>query len=323
MHWAAAGRSLEIVERLHSKDPELLHLHTSSETKDSPLHIAARASYGLEMVQLLLGLGADPCAMAGYGQTPLVNCIAESRLQLNMQKFEILLKANATNGYVVQNGGSTILHHVALRAAKLDQEDLPGHELLRYILNRSEMANLINKTNDNCIAPLHLVCYRPDYTSIRLLVEAGADVHLMTPEPNAMSPLGIVLEYARAPSEGLAGKDLDPVWHRFAYRAACYLSDCSAGTPQDKKLTRLHMATYCGYTEEVRRLVEQEGADLDAKNAKGYTPLEMLAGLLLRYHQTQLPIDPRYLQRAQEILQYLASRRHIDLENQPRDTRLD
>jgi hypothetical protein len=240
-----------------------------------------------------------------------------------MQKFEILLKANAANGYVIQDGGSTILHHVALRAAKLDQEGLPGHELLRYILNQPEIVNLINKQNDNHITPLHLVCYRPDYTSIRLLVEAGADVHLMTPEPNAMSPLGIVLEYARAPSEGLAGKDLDPVWHRFAYRAACYLSDCTAGTPQDKKLTRLHMATYCGYTEEVRRLVEQEGADLDAKNAKGYTPLEVLSELLWRYHQARLPIDPRYLQRAQEILQYLVSRRNIETENLPRATQLD
>jgi ankyrin repeat protein len=313
MHWAAAGPFLEIVEHLHSKDPELLRIPTSSETKDYPLHIAANASYGFEMVQLLLRLGADPCELNGYGQTALVNCIGESRLQLDMKKFELLLDANAINGHVIDNNGSTLLHFVALRAAKLDQEDLPGHELLRYILNRPDMKDLINKKNSNGVTPLHIVCYRPDYASIRLLVEAGADVHCMTSELNAMSPLGIVLEYARAPAQGWAGKDLDTIWHLFAYRAACYLSDCAAGTPQDKKLTRLHMAAYCGYPEEVKRLVEVEGADLEAQNARGFTPLEISTGLLLLYHQAQLPIDPRYLKRAQEILTYLNSHRQTQM----------
>jgi ankyrin repeat protein len=316
MHWAAAGTSLEIVERLFNRDPELLQIQTSFETKDTPLHIAARASYGLKMVRLLLRLGADPCAEAGYGQFPLVNCIAESRLQLDMQKFEALLEANAVNGYVVQNDGSTILHHVALRAARLSQEDLPGHELLRYILNRSELSGLINKKNDKGITPLHLVCYRPDYASIRLLVEAGADFHLRTPEPELFSPLKIVLEYARAPSKGIAGKDLGPIWHRFAYRAACYLADCTAGTPQDPKLTRLHIAAYCGYTEEVRKLVEQESANLYAKTATGFTPLEALCRLLFQYHQTQTIIDPEYLRRAQEIMRYLLSQQQINVESQ-------
>ncbi|KAE9369835.1 hypothetical protein N431DRAFT_485649 [Stipitochalara longipes BDJ] len=316
MHWAAAGTSLEIVERLFNRDPELLQIQTSFETKDTPLHIAARASYGLEMVRLLLRLGADPCAEAGYGQFPLANCIGESRLQLDMQKFDLLLEANAVNGYVVQNNGSTILHHVALRAARLSQEDLPGHELLRHVLNRSELSGLINKKNDKGITPLHLVCYRPDYTSIRLLVEAGADFYLRTPEPEGLGPLEIVLEHARVPLEGFAGKDLGPVWHKFAYRAACYLADCTAGTPQDLKLTRLHIAAYCGYTEEVKKLVEQENADLYAKTATGFTPLETLYRLLLQYHQTRTIINLGYLRRAQEVMRYLLSQQQINVESQ-------
>jgi ankyrin repeat protein len=305
MHWAVAGPNYEIVEALLRKDLELLKIPTDYENKDLPLHIAAQASYGLEMVKLLLTLGADPCAEAGYGQTALSNCIGEFRLQLDMARLELLLKANSVNGYVVQSGGITILHLASLRAARLDMEELPGHELLRWLLQRVEIRELVNKKNDNGITPLHLVCYRPDYASIRLLVEAGADVNCLTSEPNGMSPIGIALEYARAPQPGWAAKDLDSVWHKAAFRAACYLSDKMAGTPEDKNFSRLHIAAYCSYVGEVKRLVETENADLESRNAKGFTPLEMLAALLLRYVQTQTPIDPRYLARAKEIINYL------------------
>ena len=140
-----------------------------------------------------------------------------------------------------------------------------------------------------------------------MLVEAGADVHSMTPEPNMMSPLGLVLEYARVPSKGFAGNDLNSVWHKFSYQAACYLSDYIAGMPQDKQLSRLHIAAYCGFIEEVERLVEQEGVDISAINAKGITPLQMVAGLHLLYNQKQLPMDIGYLQRSKHILTYLST----------------
>jgi ankyrin repeat protein len=307
MHWAVAGRSFDVVKQLHRRDPELLEIQTSSENREFPLHIAASAYYGLEMVKLLLELGADPCAESGYGLTPLMHCIGESRLQLNMEKFEVLLKANSKNGYVVQRNGNTILHQIALRAAMLDIEGLPGYELLGYVLSRPEIKALINKKNNNGLTPLHLVCVKPDYTSIRMLVEAGADVHSMTPEPNMMSPLGLVLEYSREPSKGFAGNDLGSVWHKFSYQAACYLSDYMKGMPQDKQLSRLHIAAYCGFIEEVERLVEQEGVDISAINAKGITPLQMVAGLHLLYNQKQLPMDIGYLQRSKHILTYLST----------------
>jgi len=306
MHWAVAGRSVDVVKQLHRRDPELLKIQTLSENGEFPLHIAASASYGLEMVKLLLELGADLCVESGYGLTPLMNCIGESRLQLNMEKFEVLLKANSKNGYVVQKNGNTILHQIALRAAMLDIEDLPGYELLGYVLSRPEIKALINKKNNNGLTPLHFVCIKPDYTSIRMLVEAGADVQSMTPEPNAMSPLGLVLEYARVPSKGFAGNDLNSVWHKFSYQAACYLSDYIAGMPQDKQLSRLHIAAYCGFTEEVKKLIEQEGADISARNAKGFTPSEMLAGLHF-FYQKQRPMDIGHLQRSKDILTYLST----------------
>lgn len=136
MHWAVAGRSVDVVKQLHRRDPELLEIQTSSENKEFPLHIAALAAYGFEMVKLLLQLGANPCAESGHWLTTLVNCIGESRFQLNMEKFETLLKANSKYNYVVQTNANTILYQIALRAAMLDIEGLRGYELLEYVLSR-------------------------------------------------------------------------------------------------------------------------------------------------------------------------------------------
>jgi hypothetical protein len=65
--------------------------------------------------------------------------------------------------------------------------------------------------------------------------------------------------------------------------------------------------------DEVQRHGKRERASGTAKSekrkAKGFTPLEMLASLLLHYLQTQTPIDPSYLARAREIPNYLNDQR--------------
>ncbi len=286
MHWAASGRSLTLVRQMYERDPELVDIKTTNDEGLYPFHVAATSFYGLEMIELLLGLGTDPCKFSGEDMTALAYFLGEMRLRLDMRQFDLLLKANAPNGYVVQRGGITILHMVVIRSTMMNLEEEPGYEMLGTILARPEILALINKPTDEGYVSLHYACITPDYTTLRMLFEAGANIKYRTPAPDQQGPISLVLNGAGRPKPGFGGRDNSERWDNAVYRAASFLAECSDKSAQEKLRLHFRIAAYCGCVEEVKRLVECEERIEFPRNDNEPTPLQLIQTRLERHGQT-------------------------------------
>ena len=306
MHWAAATGNSAVIDVLVKRDPSILETVTQAEQAETPLHIAAGASYGLATVRQLLDYGADALHESGYQLTPLAMVLSGSRVDIDLEMLQVLLRANAKNGYVVQDSKglrNTILQLVALHEAKLSLHGIPNPGLLRYLLADPEVRNILEQPNSEGLTPFHIACIWVSYGAIRSLVEAGSDCFRKTPQ--GLSGLGLVLEIAYRPQSGIGGVDLTDQWYKAAYKAAVYLSDRAKGTPHDKKFSRLHLATYVGYADEVKRLIVDEPQMVEVKDAKGLTAKHLLFTLVHRIQEDQIPDTEGYLLRLGQILTYL------------------
>lgn len=259
MHWAAACGNVAVADALLRKDPELLNIATDSDFSEYPLHIAATANNGLEMVQFLHEKRADPRKESKqYELTPLGSYIGDAQIESNSQVLDYLLKASESNGYIAQKSKTerwTALHLAALRAARLDLEGIPGHQQLRQLLQYDVMKSVVNVPMRNGFTPVLLASQYVDYTSVRLLTEAGADISLKS--QRGSSCLSMALEGARQPQAGFLDADLKDKCRKTAYQTALYLSGQLRGKPGDMGLTHLHIAAYVGNVEEAERLVQR------------------------------------------------------------------
>jgi ankyrin repeat protein len=201
LHWAVFCEEVTIATAIIQKEPGIVNLTTNDEAGETPLHIASKNDSGAVMVQMLTDAGADPLAESKFGYTPLGIHLTITREATDLEVFSILLKANATNGYVVKRPENwTVLHKVVMRACMLNLGGKDGDRLLRHLLTFDFVRNLIDARDSNGWTCLHASAVLPDYRVIRILVQYGANV--LDEDSDGKRAFDIVMDRARmAPPE--------------------------------------------------------------------------------------------------------------------------
>ena len=271
----------------------------------TPLHAAAAAE-GPEVVRALLEAGADPHALTGDGTSPL-HAAAESG---SVEVINHLIDAGAnpgaltgdsraplhlavpppTNGFLAYfgqtEGPPPRLRAFALLAAGADpnvrteEGDTPLHlhvsgwsgsdtALVSGLVRAG--AN-VNARNERGETPLHLARRRSGYSTVRKLLELGAD-------PEARDDSGRVADPVCYWGPGLVNVD---AWDFLAESPAESVRGClESGIPADERdeggatfLARMVTTLGCCRDfENVLREFVAAGADVNARDDEGRTPL--------------------------------------------------
>jgi len=195
----------------------------------------------LETARVLLEAGANPNLPSFYGTLPLHLAVVNGDLAMT----RLLLEAGA-NPSLEDASGETPL----FVAARLDEADIAA-----VLLERGAAADRRQST-DREQTPLFAAAREGSVATARLLIEHGADV-------NARTAAGATPEF-RLPSSSTGSKGAGIIrggWPEHGVRSA---------VPGAK--SPLLYATRHGDLEMVQLLVES-GADIEAADANGVTPL--------------------------------------------------
>ena len=211
------------------------------------LHYAARNSV-LEMAERLLKDGADVHAKNSDGYTPLHRAASGNALEI----AELLLKSGA-DVHAKNSDGYTPLHSAAINHARATAELL--------LQNGGD----VNAKDDDGDTPLHWAAGKNAIITAVMLLKNGADVHAKN--GNGETPL----HWAASLYSGY-DEDKDE-WFSFRYVRAPKMAELllENGAEAD-----LWIAARLNDTEIARRLIA-DGADVNAKDDDGYTPLHWAA----------------------------------------------
>jgi ankyrin repeat protein len=198
LHQAVQSNNKALVKFLIKKRANI-NLHTDKEPP--PIYRAAEIRENrIEMIRLLLDLGADPSVCSktngyssaihsiasGYGEDVipimklllsnkktkinLIDCFGETPLisAWNNHKMIRLLLEHGADPKIPDKGGDTPLHSLA-------NEDDIG--LLELMLKKGANPNAFDSRG---WTPFHRACYYGSIESIKLLIKYGADRHLKT-----------------------------------------------------------------------------------------------------------------------------------------------
>src|ERR1043166_6286166 len=258
IHQAAALGNLPEVKRLLDHKPSLARLKDN--TGRTALHRAS-AQGRIEVAALLLARGADVDARNKAGATPLRWAVTSGNVELVRLLLDKGANVNArTKGRstplmrAMENARAEIGELLIARGAKVNESDSSGQTALHYAVERSDprLVDLliqqgadVNVANQHGTTPLRIAAWAEDKDLMELLTAHGAKVDVFVAAGEGMiSQLASLLQA----TTGLA-------------RAR-----------DEKDRTPLHWAVRGGQSEAVDLLVKQ-GADLDAKDERSFTPL--------------------------------------------------
>ena len=203
-----------------------------------PLHQAA-FNGNAEEVRRLLSNGADVNAGEPNGRTPLHLAAMESETEV--VRLLVAKGANVNARVAAVEGAEAITGFTPLHFAAYWGAD----DVARLLVAKGANVNARNKDG---ATPLHGAAYGGNLEIARLLVAKGADVNAKGAGVQSSNRAGFVLRYKRT---------------------FLMISRVAGRTP-------LHQAAFNGHTE-VARLLLDEGAAVDPKDAEGYTPLHQAA----------------------------------------------
>ncbi len=258
----------------------------------TPLLLASRQG-GLESVHELVAKGADVNAVDPDGISGMLSAIINGHYDV-----AAFLLDRGTDPNLADKTGRTALY------AAVDMNTLPDSnrpspsvvenettslDLIKGLLARGSHVNAQLKTqqpyrtkldrgNDTVLTtgstPLLRAAKAADIPAMRLLLEKGADAKLAT--RNGVTPLMI--------AAGVGTKEEDTTGRRRVERdvveavALCLAAGADINAADTRGQTALHGAALQGLDEVVRFLAER-GAVLDAKDKRGFTPLDAALGL--------------------------------------------
>ena len=145
------------------------NVHTQDDAGATLLHAAARIWYGSAVMRLLLrqGMQEELKALDEREYTPLHIAISEE----NFDAVRLLVEAGAD---IHLNNGYTMLHWAT---------QIRNDEILRYLL-RQGMREELNALDEQGNPPLFYASNKIE--KVRLLIEAGADMHLRDEDGNTL-----------------------------------------------------------------------------------------------------------------------------------------
>ncbi|MBP1634624.1 MAG: uncharacterized protein H6Q10_1198 [Acidobacteria bacterium] len=270
IHEAAKNGDLQRVQALVAADPALVHAESQPNRK-APLHYAAEAGR-LEVVRFLLDQGAQVSRPNIAGETPLHYAVALDSPDV----VNLLLARGADVDARTEDGATPLRMAVAwgqpasikalvARGAHV-RDVLPNGETLLHgaaLVGPAEAIHVlaaagapVNAVTDAGVTPLLAACAAGNVETAAALMARGADPNLR--DASGRQPLTLA---ARAGDEGLVKRMLEagarPV----------------AGSTSDRR-SALHVAAAAGYGSIVRLLLAA-GADPEAKDSQGLTPLAL------------------------------------------------
>ena len=223
----------------------------------TPLHILPGGHTNderniLNLAQLLLKHGAEVNRRDEANSTPLHLAIDWDRFMLTNMLLEHGADANVEN-----NDGETPLH--ILSQSDIKDEGIILNLALLLLTNHDVEVNTPDKVNDT---PLHLAIRRNRSGLVRILLEYGADSNAENNE--GMTPLQILSE-----SNEDERNILNLVQLLFNNGAEGNRRDKANDTP-------LHLAIR-GNRFRIAEVLIEHGADTNAENNQGMTPLQILS----------------------------------------------
>ena len=224
------------------------HLGTRGATGETLLHSAVTGD-NKEMLDNLLSLGADLESQDYEGLTPLhlaASCDKEST--------PLVLLDKGANLQSKDKNGQTPLHKAALKG---------NVNVMRTLISKGADLEAEDQYNNR---PLHLAAMGGKENAVRLLLYH--DVNIEAPNSSGETPLFQAIFNTRKPLENLV---------RLLLENGASIEARVTGPPDCLKgWTVLHAAAFAGNGNVVRMLLAK-GADVNATDARGITPLGMAA----------------------------------------------
>jgi E3 ubiquitin-protein ligase mind-bomb len=268
IHHAAFGDEPSVIELLHRTGVDL---NARNKRRQTPLHIGVNKGH-VGVVKVLLELGCHPSLQDSEGDAPLHDAISKKRDDM----LSLLLEHGA-DITITNNNGFNALHHAALRGnpsamrillSKLprpwivDEKKDDGYTALHLaaLNNHVEVAELLvrqgganmNIQNVNLQTALHLAVERQHTQIVRLLVREGSNLNI--PDKDGDTPLHEALRHHTL-SQLRQLQDMQDVGKLLM----------GLGTPGADKKSSASIACF----------LAANGADLNIKNKKGQSPLDL------------------------------------------------
>ncbi|XP_070556888.1 LOW QUALITY PROTEIN: E3 ubiquitin-protein ligase MIB1-like [Ptychodera flava] len=268
VHHAAFGDEAGVIELLHRAGSDL---NARNKRRQTALHIGVNKGH-IGVVKTLIDLGCHPSLQDSEGDTPLHDAISKKRDDM----LTLLLEHNA-DICIANNNGFNALHHAALRGNPsamrillahlprpwiVDEKKDDGYTALHLaaLNNHVEVAELLvhqghanmDLQNVNQQTPLHLAVERQHTQIVRLLVRETCKLDI--PDKDGDTPLHEALRHHTL-SQLRQLQDMQDVGKLLM----------GLGTQGADKKSSASIACF----------LAAHGADLNVKNKKGQSPLDL------------------------------------------------
>ena len=295
LHLAVDQGKLEVAQILLQHGADINSRNIGGKT---PLHLAAVQGH-FEVAQMLLQRGADIASQNVDGETPLQfmlqpkfpwNDSESNRLNLIRLLLEHGADVNSQN-----KTGATALHNGTLvpnlevvrvlldHGANVNAEDNRSQTPLFWVLGEKSHGRLdiamllvehgadVNARDKDHETPLHLASSFPKPDIVRMLLDHGADIHATNRKEE--TPLHRASEVGHYFDERKLGVGDKASFFGVAQLLVEHGAD--ANTRNKNNQTWLHLASHALKPKLVRILLDR-GANVDAEDNKGQTPLRQV-----------------------------------------------
>lgn len=268
IHHAAFGDEAAVVEQLVRAGSDM---NARNKRRQSPLHVAVNKGH-TGVVKSLLALECHPSLQDTEGDTPLHDAISKKRDDM----VTMLLESNA-DVTVANNNGFNALHHAALRG---------NPSAMRILLTKLPRPWIVNEKKDDGYTALHLAALNNHVEVAELLVKqakANKDIQ----NTNLQTPLHLAVERQHTQivrllvreSAKLDVQDKDgdtPLHESLRHHTLSQLRQLQDMQDVGKLLMGLGtQGADKKSSASIALFLAANGADLNVKNKKGQTPLDL------------------------------------------------
>lgn len=221
--------------------------------KQTPLHLAViKDTESIDLVEYLIAKGADVNARDAQGKTPLYMVIEllNSLDKVNNQQIALvnyLIKHGAKINSNIQNGNA-LEHTLLLHQVK-------SVELAKVIINNGIDINTKDEYGNTA---LHAAVFNKNYKLVDFLTQNGADVNALNNEQKA--PLYIAIDIGHPNSQ-------------YNTKIAKLLINRGASISIRHPVGNLSIVHLAASDKDFMKFLLDKGADINAKNSDGWTPL--------------------------------------------------